>query len=145
MVRGTFRLTDALAGLRLFGGALPAVRPAALAAPLARQGTSDPLGRDAGPGRVGSPRRVFQPSHDGRRVPARQVDETPCGSAVLTMLAMAGEPRLAAWVAEDPGPRFDALQLRVHRATARAGLLPWPLRFGTTPSTSPRWSTAATL
>jgi len=70
--------------------------------------------------------------------PARQVDQTTCGSAVLTMLAMAGDPRLAAWVAADPGPRFDALQRRAHRATSRAGLLRWPQALGTPP-----WAAAA--
>ena len=152
-MRGSFRLTDAVAALRLFGGRLPAgsgsaarFAAAGTPAPRATEGWSeasvrsvlDPLARTAGPGRVGSPRRLLLPFRevDGVRTtpaPARQVDRTTCGSAVLTMLAMSGAPRLAAWVAADPAPRFAALQLRAHRATSRAGLLPWPQALGTPP------------
>ncbi|QAY70347.1 hypothetical protein [Xylanimonas protaetiae] len=64
---------------------------------------------------------------------ARQVDETTCGAAVLSLLAMAGDPWLALQVARDPARRFAALQHRVHRACARTGPVPWPLRLGTAP------------
>ena len=97
----------------------------------------------------------------------RQTDGTTCGPAVLLMLAAAGDPALALWLAtgrlpEGPRPpelsdaplahltaladappaaRFAALQRVVkHRASRRAdlGVLPWPGRFGTPP-----WSAAA--
>jgi hypothetical protein len=45
------------------------------------------------------------------------------------MLAMAGDPRLAAEVTT--AEQFGVLQLRVHRACARVGL--WPQKFGTSP------------
>lgn len=86
---------------------------------------------------------------------ARQTDGTTCGSAVLTMLAAAGDPTLAYWLvtgrtvggyeppeldgAQDaPGPavRFGSVQEAVkRRSTARAvlGVLPWPAPFGTPP------------
>ncbi len=93
---------------------------------------------------------------DGRAV---QVDGTTCGSAVLSMLAMAGDPVLAWWVwtGVDPVPpaggrpgrpaaahaddrhgavgRFDLLQRAAKAATNRSGLgpLPWPAAFGTPP------------
>jgi hypothetical protein len=53
------------------------------------------------------------------------------------MLAMAGDPRRATEIARDPGPRFAALQRRVHRASAR-GRVPWPRAWGTAP-----WAAAA--
>jgi hypothetical protein len=102
----------------------------------ARRAVLDPLGRAAGPGVVGAPRRLVLPSLDAgapRPAPARQVDETTCGSAVLALLAMAGDPSLGVRVARDPGPAFAALQLRVHRATSRGGALPWPRSLGTPP------------
>lgn len=145
---GSLRATDVLAALRLFSGALPRLRalgagpePGGAAEPW--RPAIDPLARSTGPGRIGLPMRVWLPCADGDEVsattaPARQVDETTCGSAVLTMLAMAGDSRLAAWVAADPGRRFDELQRRVQRATSRAGLVPWPLRWGTPP-----WGAAA--
>ncbi len=95
------------------------------------EGQADLLGRGSPPAPVGRPRRLTLPGSGS--APARQVDGTTCGSAVLSMLAMAGEPRIAGWVAEEPGPRFDGLQLRVHQASSRAGLVPWPQRFGTAP------------
>lgn len=91
----------------------------------------------------------------------RQVTERTCGPAVLTMLAAAGDPLLALWLAtgrlvapERPPElagapdealrrlrrapahaRFAALHRVVHRrATARAALgLPWPEGLGTPP------------
>ncbi|QAY62048.1 hypothetical protein ET495_00665 [Xylanimonas allomyrinae] len=106
----------------------------------ARRSVLDPLGRDRGPGRVGHPERVALPFLDdaAAAVAARQIDETTCGAAVLTMLAMAGSPRLALHVARDPGQRFAAIQRQVHRASSRSGVLPWPRRFGTAP-----WAAAA--
>jgi len=175
-MRGSFRLTDALAALRLFSGPLPGAGPGAggdpgagvrtvggagasavhLEAPTlpaalgpagwteeSRRSVADPLGRDSGarpaaPSHVGRPQRVWLPFLEGdsvrtRTAPARQVDPTTCGSAVLAMLAMAGDPRLSAWVAADPAPRFAELQRRAHRQTSRAGMLPWPQRLGTAP------------
>lgn len=68
---------------------------------------------------------------------ARQVDPTTCGSAVLALLAAAGDP-LVAWglaTANDPSARFDALQLAVKQTTNRhaCGVLPWPHALGTPP------------
>ncbi|MFC4554279.1 hypothetical protein [Georgenia faecalis] len=104
----------------------------------------------------------------GRAIPvhlggaaARQVDGTTCGSAVLVMLAAAGDPALAAWLetgALPAGPaglppelpaepegldaagRFAAAQHRVKEATARRALgpLPWPRALGTPPWTAAR-------
>jgi hypothetical protein len=90
--------------------------------------------------------------------PARQTDETTCGSAVLAMLAAAGDPLLALWLvtgrlvpeyrppethdlaardlaADDPGDRLAALQHAVKRASTRGALgpLPWPAALGTPP------------
>lgn len=89
----------------------------------------------------------------------RQQDGMTCGSAVLTMLAAAGDPALAAWLASgvlpDSGPRPPELTgapqsaltrlagaaptvraRTVHRVlqrrTTRAGL-PWPAVLGTSP------------
>jgi hypothetical protein len=86
---------------------------------------------------------------------AKQTDPTTCGSAVLAMLAAAGDPALAYWlvtgrllagyrpreldgVGDAPGPsvRFGDLQEAIRRrSNARAvlGLLPWPGAFGTPP------------
>lgn len=86
---------------------------------------------------------------------ARQTDGTTCGSAVLAMLAAAGDPTLAFWlvtgrrvpghepvelrgVADVPGPagRFGALQEALkRRSNARGllGVLPWPAALGTPP------------
>ncbi len=161
------RLTDLLAGLRLFTASPPARAVGSTEGPASRRAWGivaatpapdeddlagldaasrasilDPLRRTTRPAPVGRPVRVSLPflSADGRaaRSPARQVDQTTCGSAVLSMLAMAGDPRLALQVARDPAPRFAALQQRVHRACARSGPVPWPMRFGTAP-----WAAAA--
>ncbi|WP_264031927.1 hypothetical protein [Cellulosimicrobium sp. SH8] len=116
--------------------------------PRARRAVVDPLGRTAS-----------VTSRDDRRVrplelggePARQTDATTCGSAVLGLLAAAGDPVLALWLAtglrpgDDPGPggrswpggaaRFGELQRVVKRRTNHAALgpLPWPASLGTPP------------
>ncbi|MBD8078089.1 hypothetical protein [Cellulosimicrobium arenosum] len=88
---------------------------------------------------------------------ARQVDGTTCGSAVLGMLAAAGDPVLALWLVRgqvigdgvdglgarvpDGGPgsgaaaRFRHLQRVLKRRTGRGALgpLPWPATLGTPP------------
>lgn len=98
---------------------------------------------------------------------ARQIDGTTCGSAVLTMLAAAGDPLLALWLAvgstcggyrppelrgveldTPPGgdpdagaaARFGAVQESVKRRSNRGALLgcPWPAALGTPP-----WGAAA--
>ncbi|GAB2457180.1 hypothetical protein [Xylanimonas ulmi] len=153
------RLSDLLARLSLFSGPAPAPPgatwpgavphvPDDVAAALAelsdasRRSVLDPLGRTGPSGRVGYPTRVSLPflARGAERVPtapARQIDETTCGAAVLTALAMAGDPRLALRVARDPQRQFAALQRRAHRACARE-LPPWPRRYGTAP-----WAAAA--
>lgn len=92
--------------------------------------------------------------------PARQHDGTTCGSAVLAMLAAAGDPRLALWLEtgdrvggpvgppelaglplaaldrlDGPGVRFVALQQRLKTASCHGGAagLPWPSAWGTPP------------
>ncbi|WP_425954717.1 hypothetical protein [Xylanimonas sp. McL0601] len=123
--------------------------PDDVAAELARLGEAsrrsvlDPLSRGGEGGRVGYPARVSLPFLGGdgattRTAPARQVDETTCGAAVLVLLALAGDPRLALRVAWDPERRFAGLQRQVHRESSRVGVVPWPLRYGTTP-----WAAAA--
>ncbi len=95
-------------------------------------------------------------THEGR-----QADQTTCGSASLVMLAAAGDPALAGWLADgtvpevgrppeltaaDPGRlatlatapvqvRFEVLQRVVKsRSNARSVLgLPWPASLGTPP------------
>jgi hypothetical protein len=86
---------------------------------------------------------------------ARQTDGTTCGSAVLAMLAAAGDPTLAYWLVTGdrvaghepvelrgvddvagPAGRFGALQEALkRRSNARSlfGLLPWPPALGTPP------------
>ncbi|PZR55105.1 hypothetical protein DNL40_01600 [Xylanimonas oleitrophica] len=150
-MRGDLHLSALLARLGLFSGPLPRPPAAAAAAaavpddvarglegasPAARRSVLDPLGLRAAGERARSAGRspAVLPHLDGARpVPARQVDETTCGSAVLTMLALAADPRLALEVARDPGPRFAALQHRVLRRTSVAGPVPWPRRYGTPP------------
>lgn len=85
--------------------------------------------------------------------PARQHDPTTCGSAVLAMLAAAGDPALALWLetgadvrAEPALPgatgaeRFAHLQAAIKRRTNRRALLslPWPAALGTAPWTAAR-------
>ncbi|MFP3712979.1 hypothetical protein [Puerhibacterium sp. TATVAM-FAB25] len=150
------RCARVLAGGRTGAGGPPGVLPAPDAAPVAaalaeavarlpadrrevaRRAVLDPLGRGGGPGVVGAPRRLalpsLDPAGDARPAPARQVDETTCGSAVLALLAMAGDPALALRVARGaPARAFGALQLRAHRATSRGGAVPWPQALGTPP------------
>lgn len=85
--------------------------------------------------------------------PACQHDPTTCGSAVLGMLAAAGDPALALWletgvdVRRDDVPpdatgaeRFARLQAALKRRTSRRALLglPWPSALGTPPWTAAR-------
>lgn len=87
--------------------------------------------------------------------PAVQSGQTHCGAAVLTLVAAAGDPVVAAWLvtgrlvgalpgslteataaaATTPAERFAAAQDAMLRTTSRHGLgpLPWPSRFGTAP------------
>jgi hypothetical protein len=163
-VRTDLRLSDLVARVGLFSGAIPAVPasgrrlvgaavagsdglpsvPAEVAEALdglseaSRRSVLDPLARGGGAGRVGVPARLSLPFLDApgsgaSSAPARQVDETTCGSAVLAMLAMAGDPGLALRVAREPEQRFAELQRRLHRASARKGPVPWPRRYGTPP------------
>ena len=109
-----------------------------VAAPLrSRQGTRDVLLADA---------------------PARQTDQTTCGSTVLAMLAAAGDPLLALWLVTGRGAtgrlpvevaaldasaqaaptalaRFAAVQLGTKTRSNRRALGPfsWPARMGTPP------------
>ncbi|WP_407344294.1 hypothetical protein [Pengzhenrongella phosphoraccumulans] len=89
---------------------------------------------------------------------ARQTDATTCGSAVLTMLAAAGDPLLALWLvtgraavggvprevralsdadraAPDVAGRFGAVQRAVKILSNRSavGPFPWPAGLGTPP------------
>jgi hypothetical protein len=115
--------------------------------PRTRRAVVDPMGR-AAPG--ASPDRRVRPLELAGD-PARQTDATTCGSAVLGLLAAAGDPVLALWLAtglhpgDDPGPgrrswaggaaRFGELQQAVKRRTNHAALgpLPWPAALGTPP------------
>ncbi|WP_129785455.1 hypothetical protein [Promicromonospora panici] len=102
----------------------------------ARRSVLDPLARERGTGTVGFPRRLNLPSLDGTIAAAVQVDETTCGSAVLAMLGLAGDPRAALRLAsEDPAGRFVRLQHAIHAATNRRGLVVagWPRTYGTPP------------
>lgn len=102
----------------------------------ARRSVLDPLARRRGTGTVGFPRRLNLPSLDGTTAAAVQVDETTCGSAVLAMLGLAGDPRAALRLASgDPASRFVRLQHAVQVATNRRGLLVagWPRTYGTPP------------
>lgn len=136
--------TDALA--TAWSHLAPTVRSVVVdpLAPRARGGASDlpNAGRDGGLGPL-----------TWAGVPARQVDPTTCGSAVLASLAAAGDPVLALWLetgrrvgqtappevatAADRGPdlgadRFGAVQRTIKRASTR-GFPPWPGAFGTPP------------
>lgn len=102
----------------------------------ARRSVLDPLARERGTGTVGFPRRLNLPSLDGTAAAAVQVDETKCGSAVLAMLGLAGDPRAALRLAsDDPAGRFVRLQHAVQAKTNRHGLLlaGWPRTYGTPP------------
>ena len=90
--------------------------------------------------------------------PARQSDQTTCGSTVLAMLAAAGDPLFALWLVTgrrlaghlppevralapadrsepDAGARFAAVQRVIKSRSNRAALgpLPWPSILGTPP------------
>jgi hypothetical protein len=148
----TLRLSSVLGAMRAFGGPVPDPPPAGRferpAVPddverhlesvttRARRSVLDPLARERGTGTVGFPRRLNLPSLDGTIAAAVQVDETTCGSAVLAMLGLAGDPRAALWLAgEDPAGRFVRLQHAIHAATNRRALVMagWPRTYGTPP------------
>lgn len=102
----------------------------------ARRSVLDPLARERGTGTVGFPRRLNLPSLDGVTAAAVQVDETTCGSAVLAMLGLAGDPRTALrMAADDPAARFVRLQHAIQAAANRRGLVVagWPRTYGTPP------------
>jgi hypothetical protein len=110
----------------------------------ARRSVLDPLARERGTGTVGFPRRLNLPSLDGTTAAAVQVDETTCGSAVLAMLGLAGDPRAALRLAtEDPAGRFVRLQHAVQAVTNRRGLgvVAWPRTYGTPPWGAARLAT----
>ncbi|MFB8227742.1 hypothetical protein [Cellulosimicrobium sp. NPDC055967] len=133
----------------------PADRVRALAGTLAaldprtRRAVVDPLGRAAHG--WGGPRERGVRLLELGGEPARQTDATTCGSAVLGLLAAAGDPVLALWLAtglragDDAGTggrprsggaaRFGELQRVLKRRTNRAALgpLPWPASLGTPP------------
>ena len=87
---------------------------------------------------LGAVQRVVEQFGANRPV---QADPTSCGSAALVVLAAAGDPTLARWLAtgtvrgETPRERFEALQHVVTEASLRRGLglLPWPGALGTPP------------
>lgn len=91
-------------------------------------------------------------------IKAQQIDGTTCGAAVMAMMAMTGDPLLAAWVMtgrvfgdhlppealavtiHEDNPRtiderWAALQRVEHRSVTRRGLgiAPWPRSLGTPP------------
>ncbi len=74
-------------------------------------------------------RRPGPQRHDG--VPARQVDPTTCGAAVLVVLRSAVDPGYRSAV----GARFGAAQVRAHREATRW----WPRALGTSPWGMVRW------
>jgi hypothetical protein len=190
------RLVDALATLRPWERAhvLDPLRRGA--APTVRTGTPEQAGvpEPAGAGeQAGAPERAGEPDpgpEPGRRearanghgapgpdqrfgeplvlgrARAVQVDETTCGSAVLAVLAAAGDPVVALWLVagddvsrgasshvvlegqagatarelETSSGRFAALQRLLKARTSRAALgpLPWPGGLGTPPWTAAR-------
>ncbi|MHA7133993.1 hypothetical protein [Oerskovia turbata] len=182
------RLVDALATLRPWerahvldplrrGAAAPgwtgdpeqALAPVPARAP-EQAGESGPgLGRRqaraSGHGAPGPDQRFGEPLVLGS-ARAVQVDETTCGSAVLAVLAAAGDPVVALWLVagddvshgasshvvrdgqagatarelETSSGRFAALQRLVKARTSRAALgpLPWPAGLGTPPWTAAR-------
>lgn len=149
-----------LGAVRAFGGPVPAPPPpgrfARPAVPedveqrlesvtsRARRSVLDPLARERGTGTVGFPRRLNLPSLDGTTAAAVQVDERTCGSAVLAMLGLAGDPRAALRLASgDPAEQFVRLQHAVQAATNRRGLVVagWPRTYGTPPWGAARFAT----
>ncbi|GAA2219214.1 hypothetical protein GCM10010413_07000 [Promicromonospora sukumoe] len=151
-MQSTLRLSSLLGAMRAFAGPVPDPPPSGRferpvipddverrlesVTPRARRSVLDPLGRERGTGTVGFPRRLNLPSLDGVADAAVQVDETTCGSAVLAMLGLAGDPAAALRIAtDDPAGRFARLQHAVQAATNRRGLGPagWPRAYGTPP------------
>ncbi|MCF4120257.1 hypothetical protein L1785_04615 [Antribacter sp. KLBMP9083] len=151
-MRSSLRLSSLLRFVGAFSGPLPVAPPAGFARPAVpddvsralavltparRRAVLDPLGRDRGTGTMGRPRRLSLPSAEVKGgVPASQVDETTCGSAVLAMLGLAGDPRAALRLATgDAGANFAGLQRAIKRATNRRalGAVGWPERYGTPP------------
>lgn len=131
---------------------------AQVAAPLAPFGSGSPASF-ASSAPFGRPREVRL----GDAL-ARQTGSTTCGSAVLTMLAAAGDPLLALWLVTgraardavprevrelsaadgalpDAAARWGAVQRAVQRRSNRTALgpLPWPASLGTPP-----WGAART-
>ncbi|MDQ8040726.1 hypothetical protein RDI86_02570 [Cellulosimicrobium sp. XJ-DQ-B-000] len=122
--------------------------------PADRRAVVDPLRRLDGPGEGPAVRPL-----EIAGAPARQTDGTTCGSAVLGLLAAAGDPVLALWLATGLRPgdaarhdradararggveRFRTLQQALKRRTNRRALgpLPWPAALGTPP-----WGAART-
>jgi hypothetical protein len=173
------RLVDALATLRPWerthvldplrrATAAPETAGVALppGAPEPRNGARrkhEDAGRAHGPG--GPDQRFGEPLVLGR-ARAVQVDETTCGSAVLAVLAAAGDPVVALWIVagadvsrgasphvvrtgqvgsnarelETASGRFAALQRLLKARTTRSALgpFPWPGAFGTPPWTAAR-------
>lgn len=148
------RLTDLLGAVGAFSGHVPPSPPAGrfrrpdvpddVAAaldelpPRARERVLDPLARDGAPPAVGRPRPVRLPAVAGPGPVARQVDESTCGSAVLAMLLLAGDPQAALRLAlRPPGPAagFATLQRELKARTNRGpfGVRAWPDRYGTPP------------
>lgn len=151
------RATDLLALAGAFAGPPPPAPPAGrfarpdlpgdvrrdldpLAGPV-RARVLDPLGRDAPWPAPGHPRTLTLPGAPA--APARQVDERTCGSAVLALTRLAGDPRRALALARWPAGAaagFAALQRELHARTTRGpgGLPLWPAALGTPP-----WGAAA--
>ena len=145
--RGRGVLERALAG----GTPLPAIAALAGLWPELTDRDRDQVGAPLAPAGGGSDVRLSD-------APARQSDQTTCGSTVLAMLAAAGDPLLALWLVTgrtvagyrprelrafgpaelaepDAAARFGAVQRAVKTATGRGSLGPfaWPARFGTPP------------
>ncbi|MFE5308345.1 hypothetical protein [Isoptericola sp. NPDC056605] len=154
MAARTVRVTDVLALVGAFAGPAPVPPPVGrfgrpevpgdlvpaldALAPAVRARVLDPLGREDPPPVPGRPRTLVLPASDGVVAPARQVDERTCGAAVLALLALAGDPRLALGLSRGPhgvGAAFAAAQRVLHaRATRGPGGLPlWPAALGTPP------------
>ncbi|WP_344006621.1 hypothetical protein, partial [Isoptericola halotolerans] len=110
--------------------------------PEARARVLDPLGRDGDVPRPGRPAPLLLPElvpglpggpTAGRPgSPARQVDATTCGAAVLVMLRLAGDAASALALAVDPRGAWEAFARRQREVHARARRL-WPGRLGTPP------------